>query len=72
MAFKIGIAYCTIAVVVFLVCIVFGKIMKKISLGKGVELGVVNSVLLSVFWPLTLLCSLAGWGYEAIRVWKKI
>lgn len=69
---KIGIAYLVVALCLFLFCIIFGKTLKRISLGKGIELGMLNSLLLSVLWPITILCSIVGMCYDAIQMWKKI
>jgi len=64
--------YTAIASVVFLCCIIFGKILKKWSLGNGVEFGVFNSLVVSVLWPITLFVTMAGLVYDAIQWWKKL
>lgn len=72
MLITIAVAYGIIAFVLFALFILFGKVLKKISLGNGVSMGVLNSSLLSVLWPLTLVCCAGGMLYECIRLWKRL
>ena len=69
---RIVIGYGIVALAFFIVGIIIGKILKKDVLHGGVELGIINSFLLSVVWPITLLCMISGWGYEAVKTWKKL
>lgn len=69
---KILIGYCGIAVAMFLLAVIIGKILNKDVLGNGVKLGILNALLLSLFWPLTLILALCGVLYDVIRVWKKL
>lgn len=68
----ISLAYVAVACSMFLFCIIFGKILKKISLGNGVELGIFNSLVLSVFWPITFVVIISGFLYEVVQWWKKL
>ena len=72
MFLKIVIAYSAIAFVVFMLLVVFGKVLKKISLGNGMALGLLNSLLLSALWPITMLCSIVGLVCECIKTWKRL
>lgn len=66
-----GVWYVGIAVVLFVLGVVLG-LLKKNILGRNFKLGVVNSMLLAVFWPVTISCILGGWTYECVQIWKKI
>lgn len=69
---KIVFVYFLIAFVIFIFLVLFGKVFKTISLGKGVPMGILNSFLLSALWPITLLCSIGGLVCECIETWKKL
>ena len=64
--------YGIIAVFLFAVLILFGKVFQKLSLGNGVALGILNSFILSALWPITLICSIVGLVYEGIKLWKRL
>lgn len=64
--------YIGIALGLFLVGVVVGKLLRQDVLGGGVRLGIFNSLLLAVIWPITGILALVGLGYEIVRVWKKI
>lgn len=64
--------YTAIASGLFLFCIIFGKILKKVSLGNGVDLGIFNSAVVSILWPVTLMVTICGLIYEAVKWWKKL
>ena len=66
------IEYSSIAAVLFLTGIIFGMILKKDDLGNGVRLGVGNSFLLSIAWPITLGFVLVGGIFAVAKVWKKL
>jgi hypothetical protein len=72
MANKVAFAYLFIAGLLFLCGILFGKVLKKDVLHGGVSLGVINSALLSMAWPLTVIFMIFGWAYDIVQEWKKL
>lgn len=66
------ICYLAISVVLFFIGIMIGKVFKKDILHGKVMLGVINSTLLSVVWPMVIVLCILGWLYDAIQVWKKL
>lgn len=68
---KLLYGYAVVAITLFVCLVCQGKILKK-DLGNGVKLGFLNALLLSLFWPLTLILALCGVLYDVIRVWKKL
>ena len=69
---KVEIAYLAVVVILFLSGIVLGRVLKKDILHGGVRLGVLNSALLSIVWPLTFVCMVCGWAYDIGQAWKKL
>lgn len=68
---KIVYVYGIVAMVLFVSLLGIGKICKK-DLGKGVKLGVLNSFILSVLWPVSFLVTLSGVCYEVVHIWKRL
>ena len=66
------IGYLTVAGLFFLVCITIGKILKKDILHGRVMLGVFNSSLLAIVWPIMVVLILIGWAYDVVQAWKKL
>lgn len=64
--------YVAVAAMLFIIGITFGMVLKKDILHGGMKLGIINSALLSSLWPITFICILCGFGYEAIQVCKRI
>ena len=60
------------AIIVFFTGLILGLVLKKDVLYGDVKLGVLNSFLLAVAWPLTFIVIQIGWLYEAIKIWKKL
>lgn len=69
---QIVLLYLAIAFVLCLGCIGIGELFKKDILHGGMRLGVVNSFLLSIVWPITVICIFCGWVYDGIQAWKKL
>lgn len=69
---KIEIGYGIVALVTFIFLVLLGKVFKRISLGNGVSVGVLNALLLSICWPITYLCSIVGWICECIKTWNRL
>lgn len=72
MFLNVVIAYSAIAFVVFVLLVIFGKVLKKISLGNGMTMGLLNSLLLSALWPITMMCSIVGLVCECIKTLKRL
>lgn len=64
--------YAVIAVVLFFLLVLFGKVKRKNLLGVRMKCGIINSFLLASLWPMTALAVVCGIWYETIRIWKKI
>lgn len=65
--------YCLNAAILFCLFYVAGRIhLRKEGLGNGVKLGLLNSFILSAFWPLSVICVVCGWMYDLWQAWKKI
>ena len=66
------IGYLTVTGLVFLIGLTIGKVFKKDMLHGKVMLGVLNSALLAIVWPLAIVLCIIGWFYDAIQAWKKL
>lgn len=64
--------YASISAWFFALFLFFGYVLKKDLLHGGVKLGMGNSIMLAVFWPLTVICVVCGWMYDMWQAWKKI
>ena len=64
--------YLTIAGFLFLCGIVLGMVLKKDVLHGGVRLGIVNSMLLAIAWPATIVSIVCGWIYDVEQAWRKL
>ena len=67
-----AIAYCSVWGVLFLLGILFGVVLKKDILGNGVKCGIMNSFILSTFWPVTLFVLAVGWAISVWKGWKRL
>ena len=67
--------YGVMAVTLALTCFVIGLLCKdfadKVLWGK-IKFGVVNSVLIGVFWPLFAMAIVCGYCYDAIAFLRKL
>ena len=72
MMHKVAMLYLAIAGFFALCGIVVGKILKKDVLHGGVQLGILNSVLLPAVWPVTIICILGGLIYDMVQAWKRL
>lgn len=66
------IVYCSIWAFLFLMGLLFGKLLKKDIIGAGVKCGICNSFFLSAVWPITMLCVFLGWCYDVWQAWKRL
>ena len=69
---NVAVVYLVVAAILFLSGIFSGKVLKKDVLHGGVRLGILNSALLSIVWPLTCVCMVCGWVYDMVQAWKKL
>ena len=60
------------AIIVFFTGLILGLVLKKDVLHGGVKLGVLNSFLLAVVWPLTFVVIQIGFLYEIMKIWKRL
>ena len=64
--------YLAIAGFIFLAGVFVGKVLKKDVLHGKVMLGIMNSALLAIAWPVAIVLCIIGWLYDAIQAWKKL
>lgn len=72
MMHKVAMLYLAIVGVLALCGIVVGKILKKDVLHGGVQLGILNSILLSAVWPITIICIICGLIHDRVDAWKRL
>lgn len=69
---RILLMYAAVAVWLFPILILIGFVLKKDILHGGVKLGLLNSIMLSVFWPFTFSCVICGWLYDFVQAWRRL
>ena len=62
------ISYFGVSLIIFLISILIKCFVKRDILGNGVELGIVNSFLLSLVWPVTISVVSVGFIIDMIKV----
>ncbi len=64
--------YAVVALIVLVACLFIGFMTKVDLIGMNIKVGVVNSIILSIFWPLFLIGAIAGWIFDVVTFVQEI